>query len=100
MVVTFLPWTDRMDVWHEKTAAWSTSTVHDPHNASPQPYFTPVIPKSVRNTHKSVRSPSTVRLTGWLFKVNLMFSILNHLLAGRAVPFPLNNMLFMLNFKS
>ena len=38
--------------------------VHAPQIPSPQPYLVPVRPKSVRNTHRSMRSRSRTRLCG------------------------------------
>jgi hypothetical protein len=53
MVVTFPAPRAATGVWHERTAAPSTSTVQAPHWATPQPYFVPVRPSSSLSTHRS-----------------------------------------------
>ena len=44
MVVMGLPLTDAADVMQLRTGCPSTSTVHAPQAAMPQPYFVPVRP--------------------------------------------------------
>src|SRR5882724_6116451 len=53
MVVTFRPATAETGVTHERTAWPSRWTVHAPHWAMPQPYFTPVRWSRSRRTQSS-----------------------------------------------
>src|SRR4030042_4620111 len=64
MVVSFLARTSFTGYWQDLTASPSTRTVQAPQIPSPQPYFVPVSPSSVRRTQRSMRSGSTSRLTG------------------------------------
>src|SRR5512143_3770779 len=76
MVVTSLPRTSFILTWQDLTGSWSTRTVQAPQIPSPQPYLTPVSPRSVRSTHKSLRLPSTANCTGLPFSLNSIFSII------------------------
>src|SRR4030042_3654402 len=49
-------------------------TVQAPQMPSPQPYFSPVRPRSERRTHRSFRSPSTVICVGLRLSLNLIVS--------------------------
>src|ERR1039458_2327311 len=70
MVSTCLPATSLTGVEQDRTACLSTITVQAPHNASPQPNFVPVNPRSERNTQSSMRSSSTLTLAGFPLRVN------------------------------
>src|SRR5512139_4001424 len=64
MVVTSCPRTSFTGNWQDRTASLPTITVHAPQRLAPQPNLVPVSPRSVRNTHKSMLSPSTSNFVG------------------------------------
>ena len=64
MVVTSCPRTCFTGSWQDRTASLPTITVQAPQRLAPQPNLVPVSPRSVRNTHKSMRSPSTSNFAG------------------------------------
>ena len=61
-------------VKHERIGAPSTCTVQAPHKLMPQPNFVPLSSSSSRNTQSNgvFGSTSTLRLSPFTFKVNLM----------------------------
>lgn len=69
MVVTCLPAAAEADVMQDWDASPSISTVHAPQLPSPQPYFVPVRPSSLRSTLRRLRSRSTCRLCRFPFTV-------------------------------
>src|ERR1039457_906921 len=70
MVTTSLPCTSLIFSRHERVARWLIRTVQEPQWPSPQLYLVPVRPRSVRSTHNSGRSPSTLSLTSLSFSLN------------------------------
>src|SRR5690242_19259786 len=60
IVTTSEPATERAGAMQERTARPSTSTVHAPHWASPQPKWVPVRARSFRSTYSSGVSGSSV----------------------------------------
>src|SRR5664280_1705807 len=79
IVVTSLPRTAFTGTWHDLTASLPTTTVQAPQRLSPHPNFVPVRPRSVRRTHRSVRSPSTYRWLGLPLSRNEMESFIGFL---------------------
>ena len=76
MVRTFLPLMLLTGSVHDRTVLSLTITVHAPQIALPQPYFVPVRPRSLRNTHRSVRWLSVVKLTDYSLSLKDMVSFI------------------------
>jgi hypothetical protein len=74
MVVMALPWTSSTATAQERWASPSMRTVHTPHSAMPQVYFTLVIPRLSRKTYnKGVSgSASTCLATPFTMNVNML----------------------------
>src|SRR5262249_1802262 len=70
MVTTFLPATEPMSVWQERSATPSICTVQAPHRPAPQPYLVPVRPTWSRMAQSSGVLGSASTATCRLFKVN------------------------------
>src|SRR5436190_19072470 len=70
MVVTFLPATSDIVVWHERTALPSTWTVQAPHRPEPQPNLVPVSFKCSRTTQSKGVSDSASTLAALPLIVN------------------------------
>jgi len=83
IVRIFFSFTPLVGNRHEWTGSSSTRTVQAPHRPEPQPYLVPVRARSVRKTHRSIRSLSVVRLMGLPLSVKEMFSIMSSLLRFR-----------------
>lgn len=83
IVRIFFSFTPLVGNLHEWTGSSSTRTVQAPHRPEPQPYLVPVRARSVRKTHRSIRSPSVVRLMGLPLSVKEMFSTISSLLRFR-----------------
>src|SRR5208283_2563169 len=65
MVVIFLPWASLTLTWQDFWALPSICTVHEPHWATPQPYFVPVSPSCSLITQR--RGTSGFTSTSYFF---------------------------------
>src|SRR2546427_4902845 len=72
MVVIFLPAAAATGSTQERTALPSRCTVHAPHWAIPQPYFTPVIPHRSRSAQSSGISSGASTSRVWPFSSSFM----------------------------
>src|SRR5258708_20586371 len=74
MVVTSRPTTSETEVMQARVACLSTSTVHAPHSATPQPNFVPVNPTSSRRNQSSERSGSPSQFCSWPLIISLIMT--------------------------
>src|SRR5688572_19528109 len=75
MVFTSRPATPLTGVEHARTGSPSTSTVHAPHSAMPQPNLVPIKPNVSRRTHNNGVLGSTSAVKGVPFKRRLMLAM-------------------------
>jgi len=82
-----LAWTSASEDRQERTDFPPTTTVQEPQSPTPQPYFVPVSPRSVRRAQRRERWSSVSKRTGLPFKVKVTARAWGPLLSrrGRAV---------------
>src|ERR1700719_2593447 len=85
MVVTFLPATAEMAVWHERAASPLIWTVHAPQRPAPQPNLVPVLSSVSRSTQRSGMSGPTS--TVWDFPLRIKVVAIGGPPGGRGVSY-------------